>query len=61
MKKEMLLNTNEFCVMFNSTDVIWVYSKDVKYHKSIGYKVYKFASTEEEADKLCEKACYLPL
>lgn len=47
-----------YCVMYNSENVIWVWSKDVDYHKSIGWKVYKYASTEPEADKLAEEACY---
>jgi hypothetical protein len=47
--------------MYNQTDVIWCYAEDVKYHKGIGFQVYKHVATEQEADRLSEEACYLPL
>lgn len=49
-----------YCVMYKAGIVIGVRSIDVKYHKDLGFKVYKFAPNEELADLYAEQACYLP-
>ena len=52
---------NNYCVMYDYSDVIVCLPEDVKQNKSIGFKVYKYAATELEAARLSEACCYLPL
>ena len=49
----------KYCVMYNQSDVILCESNVIKHNQSIGFKVYGYASTLEEAELLAEEACYL--
>lgn len=48
-----------YYVIYNKEVAIWVYEEEYKEKIKNGFKLFARAYTEEEANKLTEKACYI--
>ena len=48
-----------YYVIYNNNDVFWCFEKEAKDLIKGNYKLYAITDTIEQADILCEQACYI--
>lgn len=48
----------KYYVMHNDTDVIWCWQNEAFEKLTTGWTLFGIADSEQEADILCEEACY---